>query len=74
MINQEKINEDAKWDGLKEYLTNTDLSAKEVYLQLIEDQENCLILKIQKISSFHSLILVNQLNKKLHLIVESAVP
>jgi len=29
-INQEKINEDEKWDGLKGYLTNTDLSANEV--------------------------------------------
>jgi transposase len=29
-INQEKINDDEKWDGLKGYLTNTDLSAKEV--------------------------------------------
>ena len=29
-INQDKINEDQKWDGLKGYLTNTDLSAKEV--------------------------------------------
>ena len=32
-INQEKINEDEKWDGLKGYLTNTDLPAKEVYEQ-----------------------------------------
>ena len=32
-INQEKISEDEKWDGLKGYLTNTDLSEKEVYEQ-----------------------------------------
>jgi len=32
-INQEKINQDALWDGLKGYLTNTDLSAKEIYEQ-----------------------------------------
>ena len=30
VINQDKINEDEKWDGLKGYLTNTDLCAKEV--------------------------------------------
>jgi len=29
-INEEKISEDEKWDGLKGYLTNTDLCAKEV--------------------------------------------
>ena len=29
-INQEKIGADEKWDGLKGYLTNTDLTAKEV--------------------------------------------
>ena len=33
MINQDKINEDEKWDGLKGYLTNTKLGAKEVYEQ-----------------------------------------
>lgn len=32
-INQEKINEDEKWDGLKGYITNTTLPAKEVYEQ-----------------------------------------
>ena len=32
-INQEKISEDEKWDGLKGYLTNTDLEAKDVYEQ-----------------------------------------
>jgi transposase len=32
-INQGKISEDEKWDGLKGYLTNTDLPAKEVYDQ-----------------------------------------
>ncbi|WP_418892868.1 IS1634 family transposase [Limibacterium fermenti] len=32
-INQEKIIEDEKWDGLKGYITNTDLPAKEVYEQ-----------------------------------------
>ena len=32
-INQEKINEDEKWDGLKGYLTNTNLAANEVYEQ-----------------------------------------
>ena len=33
VINQEKINQDEQWDGLKGYLTNTDLPAKEVYDQ-----------------------------------------
>jgi len=33
VINQEKINDDEKWDGLKGYLTNTELPAKEVYEQ-----------------------------------------
>lgn len=32
-INQEKIEADQKWDGLKGYITNTDLPAKEVYEQ-----------------------------------------
>jgi transposase len=32
-INQEKINEDEKWDGLKGYITNTELSAQAVYEQ-----------------------------------------
>ena len=32
-INQDKIKEDEKWDGLKGYLTNTKLGAKEVYEQ-----------------------------------------
>jgi transposase len=32
-IDQDKINEDEKWDGLKGYLTNTDLTASEVYKQ-----------------------------------------
>jgi len=32
-INQDKIREDEKWDGLKGYLTNTKLEAKEVYEQ-----------------------------------------
>jgi len=32
-INQQKIIEDEKWDGLKGYLTNTSLPAKEVYEQ-----------------------------------------
>jgi len=32
-ISQEKINQDQKWDGLKGYLTNTELPAKEVYDQ-----------------------------------------
>ena len=30
-INQEKIDEDQKWDGLKGYITNTSLPAQEVY-------------------------------------------
>jgi hypothetical protein len=30
-INYEKIVEDEKWDGLKGYITNTDLPAKMVY-------------------------------------------
>jgi transposase len=33
VINEEKIKDDEKWDGLKDYLTNTDLSAKDVYEQ-----------------------------------------
>ena len=33
VINEEKISDDEKWDGLKGYLTNTDLSANEVYEQ-----------------------------------------
>lgn len=32
-INEEMILEDAKWDGLKGYITNTDLPAKEVCRQ-----------------------------------------
>ena len=32
-IRQEKINEDEKWDGLKGYVTNTNLPAKQVYEQ-----------------------------------------
>ena len=32
-INHEKIEEDEKWDGLKGYITNTSLPAKEVYEQ-----------------------------------------
>lgn len=32
-INQEKIIEDEKWDGLKGYITNTSLPAKEIYEQ-----------------------------------------
>jgi len=32
-INQQKINEDKKWDGLKGYVTNTELPAKEVHDQ-----------------------------------------
>lgn len=35
-INQEKINEDIKWDGLKGYITNTNLSASDVYQQYSE--------------------------------------
>ena len=31
VINQEKITDDEKWDGLKGYLTNTELPAKEIY-------------------------------------------
>lgn len=33
LINQQKISEDEKWDGLKGYITNTSLTAKEVYDQ-----------------------------------------
>jgi len=33
VINQQKISEDEKWDGLKGYLTNTELPAQEVYDQ-----------------------------------------
>ena len=36
VINQDKINEDEKWDGLKGYLTNTELPAKEIYEQYRE--------------------------------------
>lgn len=32
-INQEKIKQDEQWDGLKGYLTNTELPVKEVYEQ-----------------------------------------
>jgi transposase len=32
-INKERIEEDEKWDGLKGYLTNTELPAKDVYEQ-----------------------------------------
>jgi transposase len=32
-INQEKIEQDQKWDGLKGYITNTSLPAKDVYEQ-----------------------------------------
>lgn len=32
-INQDKIKEDEKWDGLKGYITNTALPAEEVYEQ-----------------------------------------
>jgi transposase len=32
-INGEKISEDEKWDGLKGYITNTELPAKDVYEQ-----------------------------------------
>ena len=32
-IKQDKIDEDANWDGLKGYITNTELPAKEVYEQ-----------------------------------------
>jgi transposase len=32
-INQEKIEQDQKWDGLKGYITNTSLAAKDVYEQ-----------------------------------------
>jgi len=36
VINEEKISDDEKWDGLKGYLTNTGLPAKEVYEQYSE--------------------------------------
>jgi transposase len=35
-INYDKIKEDEKWDGLKGYITNTDLSASDVYKQYSE--------------------------------------
>lgn len=35
-INQDKIKEDIKWDGLKGYITNTKLSASNVYQQYSE--------------------------------------
>lgn len=33
IINEKKINEDQRWDGLKGYLTNTELSADDVHSQ-----------------------------------------
>jgi len=36
VINQDKIGDDEKWDGLKGYLTNTNLPASEVYKQYNE--------------------------------------
>jgi hypothetical protein len=36
VISQEKINNDEKWDGLKGYITNTELPAEEVYKQYSE--------------------------------------
>lgn len=33
VINHQKVSDDEKWDGLKGYITNTALSAKEVYEQ-----------------------------------------
>jgi transposase len=36
VINEQKIHDDEKWDGLKGYLTNTKLPAKEVYEQYRE--------------------------------------
>ena len=36
VINQEKINEDEKWDGLKGYITNTTLNANDVHEQYRE--------------------------------------
>ena len=36
VINQDKISDDEKWDGLKGYLTDTDLPASEVYRQYNE--------------------------------------
>jgi len=35
-IKYERVKEDGKWDGLKGYITNTDLSASEVYTQYSE--------------------------------------
>ena len=35
-INYEKVKDDEKWDGLKGYITNTDLSAASVYKQYSE--------------------------------------
>lgn len=32
-INQDKVSEDELWDGLKGYITNTNLTAREVYKQ-----------------------------------------
>jgi transposase len=36
IINQDKIKEDERWDGLKGYITNTELSAKAVYEEYSE--------------------------------------
>lgn len=33
VINEDKIKDDARWDGLKGYITNTDLSSEEVISQ-----------------------------------------
>jgi transposase len=35
-IDYSKIEEDAKWDGLKGYITNTRLSAEQIYKQYSE--------------------------------------
>jgi transposase len=35
-IDYDKITEDAKWDGLKGYITNTELSAEQIYKQYSE--------------------------------------
>lgn len=47
-INQDKINEDAKWDGLKGYITNTDLPANivcEQYNELWVIERACRVTK-----------------------------
>lgn len=40
MIDYEKFENDQKWDGLKGYITNTDLAGKEVMVKVIDSYNN----------------------------------